>query len=103
MALVNIILVEARFSASTVISISLINIAFFRPNPECGRFVVGEVKCRDRHLARFIVTSMDQLEGFLKQNTWIAVREKNLFARYLRLCEHIHQPTTYRPICTARD
>lgn len=101
-ALVDVILVQAGFGTSAVVSVSLIDVAFFCPNPECGGFVVGKVKRGDCYFTRFIVTSMYQLECFLEQEPLISVNY-GYYATNLRLREHVYQPTADCPICTACD
>ena len=65
MALVDIILVETGLRSRTVITIRLVDISFFRTDPKCRGFVVGEVKGRDGHFTGLVVPRMYELECFL--------------------------------------
>jgi hypothetical protein len=47
--------------------VSLVNVAFFRTDQESRRFVVWEIERGDGYLPGFVVTSMDEFQGFLSR------------------------------------
>lgn len=65
MASVDVVLVEAGFSAGAVVAVCLVEITFFGADPEGCGFVVGEAEGRDGDFAGFVVASVDKLERFL--------------------------------------
>lgn len=60
MTFIHVMLIEASFGSRTVITIGLIHISFFRTNPECGCFVVGEVQCGDGNFIGLAVVGMNE-------------------------------------------
>ena len=57
-ALVDIVLVQTSFRPSTVISVGLVNIAFFSPDQKRRRFVVWEIERGDCYLPSFVMASV---------------------------------------------
>ena len=60
MTLVDIVLIQTSFRPSAVISVGLVNIAFFGTDQERRRFVVWEIERGDGYLPGFVVTSVDE-------------------------------------------
>jgi len=102
-AFIHIILVEPGFGTSAVVSVGLVDVALLRSDPECSGFVVGEVEGCDSHFGCFVVTCVHEFEGVLRNNVdkdnCLKISDK--VVAYLRLCKHIHQPTTDRAIRAA--
>lgn len=71
-AFINIVLVESSLCARTIIPISLIDIAFFCANPESRRFVVRKVEGSYGHFACLVMSSVNELKGFLYINKIIS-------------------------------
>ena len=63
--LVDVVLIESGFGPSAVVPMGLINIPFFCPNHECRRFVVREVKRGYGDFPGFVVTGVNEFQGFL--------------------------------------
>jgi len=61
MTLVDIVLVQTSFRPSTVVSVGLVDIAFFGTDQECRRFVVWEIERGDGYLPGLVVASVDEL------------------------------------------
>jgi len=47
--------------------VSLINVAFLCADQESRRFVIWEIECGDGYLPGFVVTSVDEFQGFLSR------------------------------------
>lgn len=60
MAFVDIVLVETGFCTRTVVSVRLVDVTFFCPNPEGCGFVIWEVEGRDGDFAGFVVACVDE-------------------------------------------
>jgi hypothetical protein len=66
--LVDVILVQPSFRPSTIISMGLVNVALFCTDQESRRFVVWEIKCGDGYFPGFVVTRVDEFQGFLSRH-----------------------------------
>ena len=66
-ALVDIVLVQTSLCPSTIIPMSLVDVAFLCTDQESRRFVVWEVECGDGYLPGFVVASVDEFQRFLPQ------------------------------------
>jgi len=102
-AFVHIILVEAGFGACTVVSVGLIDVAFFCTNPECRSLIIREVKSGDCYFSCFVVASMNELKSFLFDKQSVPERIWVLSFTHLRLSKHVNEPTANRAIRTTRD
>ena len=67
----------------------LVNVAFFCADQKSRRFVVWEIKRGDCHFSGFVVTSMDEFQGFLSPKITTDRRTENR-RTYLGLSQHIH-------------
>jgi len=67
-AFVNIVLVEASLCTRTIIPVGLIDIAFFCTNPESRRFIVGKIEGSYSYFAGLVMSSVNELKGFLRIN-----------------------------------
>lgn len=103
MTLVDVVLVETGFGPCAIVPVGLVDVAFLGPDPEGGRFVVGEVERGDGDLVRLDVGGgVLEFEGFLRaRNGGIELaRERReaktggreLDATHLRLSEHVREP-----------
>jgi hypothetical protein len=66
--LVDVILVQPGFRPGTIISMGLVNVALFCTDQESCRFVIWEIKCGDGYFPGFVVTRVDEFQGFLSQH-----------------------------------
>ena len=105
-ALINIILVEASLCTRTIIPISLIDIAFFCANPESCRFVVGKVEGSYGHFARLVMSSVNELKGFLYIYKIIYKRKVTRDQCYVLEVVQAYQRANcrrYHPYCSLSD
>jgi len=65
--LVDVELIQTSFRPSAVVPVGLVNVAFLCTNQESRRFVVWEIECSDCYLPGFVVTSVDEFQGFLSR------------------------------------
>lgn len=99
---VNIGLLQSSFGSGSIISVGLINTAFFCANPKCGCFIVRKSKRRDCNFISLIMSRVYQLQRFLCKKKSQPLLGPFATTRFsdLRLRKHIDQPTAHSTICT---
>ena len=62
---VDVILIQTSLGPSAIIAVRLIDVSFFCAHKESGCFVIREVECGDGYFYCFVMSGMDEFQGFL--------------------------------------
>lgn len=62
---VDVILIQTSLGPSTIIAVRLIDVSFFCADEESSRFVIGEVERGNGDFYCFVMSRMDEFQGFL--------------------------------------